>query len=177
MADEHADDPRIRNCAELWRRIPPVHFIRDENLGRVRPTSAAFNDSKDSPMSAVAAKIVVATRRDEYLFLEKFPNEGLVGFSASLARKLRQGVELAPVDGEPGDVHIFGPKPKKAVKAEFAKRSIWIVGPDAENHVVLPTARHFRRIRCLLGRLLRAPRHSFSARGAPIPQTGGPLRQ
>jgi hypothetical protein len=41
---------RLASCKRtgtLWRRIPPFHFFFDENLGRNRPSTAAFEDHPD----------------------------------------------------------------------------------------------------------------------------------
>jgi hypothetical protein len=52
--DDYSDDPSIPDDAELWRRIPPWHFVDDENLRQIRPSSAAFEDDPDgSPMSVI----------------------------------------------------------------------------------------------------------------------------
>ena len=56
-ADTLRDDPTIPDLAELWRRIPPWHLVKDDNLGRVRPSSAAFdNHPNGSPMSVLLAQ-------------------------------------------------------------------------------------------------------------------------
>jgi hypothetical protein len=47
------DDPSVLDPAELWRRIPPLHLVRDDNGQRIRISSAAFDDDDDSPMSVV----------------------------------------------------------------------------------------------------------------------------
>jgi hypothetical protein len=53
---DYSDDPTIPDDAELWRRIPPWHFVDDGNLGQIRPSSAAFEDHPDgSPMSVLLA--------------------------------------------------------------------------------------------------------------------------
>lgn len=35
----YVDDPTIDDRSELWRRIPPWHFVYDDNLGRMRPAN------------------------------------------------------------------------------------------------------------------------------------------
>lgn len=45
MSDiDYRDDPTISDDADLWRRIPPWHIVSDENIGVMRPSSAAFED-------------------------------------------------------------------------------------------------------------------------------------
>jgi hypothetical protein len=59
VPDQYTDDTSIPDEAALWRRVPPWHLIFDENLGRIRPSKAAFdNDEDDAPMSVVLADIV-----------------------------------------------------------------------------------------------------------------------
>jgi hypothetical protein len=115
MSGGYTDDPRIRGCAELWRRIHPKQFVMDGNTGRMRPSSAAFIDSSDgTPMSVLQAKIVAATGRDEYSVLRQYPGEAMVAFTARLARRLGQAVTLAQLPQEPAHSYVFGEKPKKA---------------------------------------------------------------
>ncbi len=53
----YADDPSIRDEAELLRRIPPEHVVPDQNQGAIRISSAAFKDHPNgSPMSVVLAE-------------------------------------------------------------------------------------------------------------------------
>jgi len=42
---DYVDDPTIENDSPLWRRIPPWHFVPDENLQRKRLSSAAFSNN------------------------------------------------------------------------------------------------------------------------------------
>jgi len=153
---DHADDPSIRNCSELWRRVHPTHFIFDQNLGRMRPTSQAFTDSKDgTPMSVLQARVVAATNRDEYSVLRNHPGYALVAFTARLARQLGQGVEPNPLPDEPAHTYVFGDKKKKAVKEAFAKNAVWVAKPDANNRVEVPENSRPNRGRFLLKRILR----------------------
>ena len=41
------DDPSVLDETHLYRRIHPTHFVRDENTNEVRPSSAAFTNSRD----------------------------------------------------------------------------------------------------------------------------------
>jgi hypothetical protein len=63
--DDYVDDASIADGAELWRRIPSWHFIYDENLGRMRPSTAAFEDHPNrSPMSVLLADVIFRGGRD-----------------------------------------------------------------------------------------------------------------
>ena len=55
--DEYSDDPTILDDAELWRRMPPWHFVDDRNLGQIRPSSAAIEDDPNGgPMSVILGR-------------------------------------------------------------------------------------------------------------------------
>src|SRR5438309_4307922 len=85
---DYPDDPSIPNDAILWRRIPPYHVIYDQNMGRERPTSDAFVDSPETPMSvALAAKC-----KDVDDFLKGHTGFAVVSFTAGFARLLNQRV-------------------------------------------------------------------------------------
>ena len=59
MPPPYVDDLSIKDEDALWRRIPPWHFINDENLKRIRPSSAAFEDDPDGqPMSVFVERVV-----------------------------------------------------------------------------------------------------------------------
>src|SRR5437870_136262 len=88
-----SDDPSIPDSEDLWRRIPPRHFIADENRGVIRPSSAAFEDDDDgSPMSVYLASDTPS------------PGAALVGhagfalaaITARLARECKQGIVRDP---------------------------------------------------------------------------------
>jgi hypothetical protein len=62
--DHYPDDPTIPDEADLLRRIPPRHFYLDQNLGRIRPSSAAFEDDDDEdPMSVYLSTVLKAENR------------------------------------------------------------------------------------------------------------------
>lgn len=126
----YGDDPTIANEAELWRRIPPRHFVFDENLGQVRPSSAAFDNHPDgSPMSVLLAGAVRAQSRAERDVLSGHDGFGLAAITAGLARRCDQGVAREPVPNEPVHAVVFGRKPK-SIRRKLAKGSRWAVRPD-----------------------------------------------
>jgi hypothetical protein len=58
-AKNFPDDPTVQDGVNLLRRIPPRHICFDENLGRHRPSSAAFEDDEDGdPMSVYRHDII-----------------------------------------------------------------------------------------------------------------------
>jgi len=128
--DGFCDDPTILDGAALWRRIPPWHFVTDQNLGVVRPSSAAFeNDPDDSPMSVFLAEIIEEAGRTADDTLVGHAGFALSAFTAGLARHLKQGVAPDPEPNEPAHAVVFGAKPKKSVCRVLAKKSEWVIPP------------------------------------------------
>ena len=128
----YVNDPTIRNEAARWRRIAPCHLVRDDNLGELRPTSAAFTNSSDgSPMSILIAAIVQDTGRDPSDLLKPFPGYSLASITAGLARDQNQAV-LRDTFGddptEPAHGYVAGHK-TKAVKRALSRNATWIVPP------------------------------------------------
>ena len=53
------DDPECADGVVLLGRIPKEHVLYGKNLGRVRPSSAAFEDDQDgSPMSVYRQDVI-----------------------------------------------------------------------------------------------------------------------
>ena len=124
---ETPDDPGIPNESALWRRIPPQWVIPDENLGRSRPSSAAFqNSSTDGHMSVSLADIVKQTERNEMDVLAMFPDFSLAGFSAEFARSCKQGVIRDPLPDEPAHAGVTGKK-TGSIRKRFAREAEWVV--------------------------------------------------
>lgn len=127
MAAAFTDDPTIPDTAILWRRIPPgdVYLVFDESLNRSRPSSAAFQDSKDgSPMS-----VFIADDLDgPHDALAGHDGFYLVGFSAGVARECGLSVVRDPANDPPGHAFVVGAKTKSHCR-KLARRCRWIVGP------------------------------------------------
>lgn len=131
---DYVDDPTIEDDSPLWRRIPPKHFVYDENLQCRRASSAAFSDNpKDkSPMSVVLGDEVLAASRTAESVLEGHEGFGLVSFLAGLARQFKQGIMRKPLDEEPAHAEVFGEK-TRGVRRAFAKNCQWVIRmPDGE---------------------------------------------
>jgi hypothetical protein len=122
---DYSDDPTIPNDAELWRRIPPWHFVDDGNLGQIRPSSAAFEDHPDgSPMSVLLA----VEAGDPQRALAGHQGFALASITAALARRLGLGVARDPRPDEPAHAVVFGRKNKR-ISRRLAMGSHWIVQP------------------------------------------------
>jgi hypothetical protein len=121
------DDPTIHNDAELWRRIHPAWIVPDENAGRMRVSSAAFDDSRDgSPLSVLLADVVAQTHRGPEEVLSRFEGYALAAIRAGTARSFGQGVARTPEPDEPAHASVFGPKTGKN-KRGMAKAATWVV--------------------------------------------------
>ena len=92
----YRDDPTIPNEAELLRRIAPWHFVPDDNLSRLRPSSAAFDDDKDGPMSVTLADELRQEGRSLDSALAGYTDFALASITAGLARECQQGIVRDP---------------------------------------------------------------------------------
>ncbi len=127
--DDYTDDPTILNDADLWRRIPPYHFVSDPTAGGIRISSAAFEDHPNgTPMSVFLADVVAEIERGPQDALAGHESFGLAAFTAGLARSCEQGVAREPLADEPAHAVVFGRK-TKSVSRKLAKGSRWVVPP------------------------------------------------
>lgn len=88
----YTDDPTILNSDKLWRRLRPdkFGFIFDSNIGRYRPSSAAFKDPSDRlSVNLQRLTTVEAT-------LLGHPGFGIAEFTAGLPRSQKHIVVRAP---------------------------------------------------------------------------------
>lgn len=124
------DDPTIANTANLWRRIPPEWIVWDENSGRLRPTSKAFQDHPDgTPMSVLLADVVTDSGRTAEDVLVGHSGYSLVCFCAGFARQCGQGVARDPNSDEPAHAVVFGKK-TGSVRSRLAKAASWVIYPS-----------------------------------------------
>lgn len=125
----YVDDRTIGNEAPLWRRIAPTQVVYDDNMGRCRPSTAAFQDHRDgSPMSVVLGQDVLAAGRRPESVLLGHEDFSLASISAGLTRRHGQGIRRAPLPEEPAHAEVFGKKTRSVQKA-FCRASEWIVPP------------------------------------------------
>ena len=106
-----ADDLTITDDSALWRRIPPRHFVFDQNLGRLRPSTAAFENHPDgSGMSVFLGAEVVARGRGPDDVLAGHTGYALAAITAGLARAMRQAIVRRPLVDEPAHAEVRGHK-------------------------------------------------------------------
>jgi hypothetical protein len=126
---EYHNGLTIPNEAQLLRRIPPWHFIKDENLGQIRPSSAAFdNDDDGSPMSVTWAEMLAQISRSPTDVLTGHEGFALASITAGLARECEQGVAPDPLPEDPAHAVVFGEKPKR-IRRKLAYGSYWVISP------------------------------------------------
>jgi hypothetical protein len=125
----YADDPTIPDPSELWRRIPPKQIVPDENLGGLRPSSAAFDNHRNgSPMSVHLADVLAELGRGPNTVLVGHDDFALAAITAGLARECGQGVARDPLPEEPAHGLVFGKK-TKAVRKILALGYRWVIPP------------------------------------------------
>jgi hypothetical protein len=130
-SSSYQDDPTILDEAELWRRIPPLHIVPDNNRGGLRISSAAFEDHPNgSAMSVLLGDEVLASGRDAQSVISQYPGFLLASVTAGLARSLDQGIIRKPLpDEEPAHAEVFGRK-TGSVRKKLSRGATWIIGPE-----------------------------------------------
>lgn len=127
MAGLPEHDSTISDLEVVWRRVPgwPDWTTHDENLGRRRPSSGAFEDDRDgSPMSMYLAN--GGNTIEEVL--AGHPEFGLASLRVADLRVKGLSVVRRPEPGFPSHVEVVGPK-KHNVRSFLAKASQWVVEP------------------------------------------------
>ena len=121
----HKDDETIRSDERLLRRIHPTQVIPDENLGRRRPTSAAFHDFELSVeiASSLEARSLPLTHS-----LAGHPGFFLASITAKIARDHAQLVCRDPIPGNASHALIVGKKSHRIQKS-LAVAAEWIAFP------------------------------------------------
>ena len=127
------DDLSIQDETELMRRIPPWHFVRDDNLGTIRPSSAAFEDDDDNdPMSVYLATVLAAEQRDTNTVLAGHGGYALASITAGIARSKNQTVHPDPLPEETSHAVVCGDKrsgSNNSAKKVFARSAKWVISP------------------------------------------------
>lgn len=123
------DDPTVADEVLLLRRIPPWHFIKDDNAGARRPSSAAFEDDDDGdPMSVYRTDVIEAEGGQPVRVMRGHDGFGLVSLLAGAVRHKKQTVHPDPLTNEKSHTQVCGPK-TKATKKYFVRRSNWVISP------------------------------------------------
>lgn len=127
------DDPSIEDDTGLLRRVPPWHFIMDQNLSRTRPSSAAFEDDDDNdPMSVCLATVLAAEDRNPESVLAGHNGYASASITAGLARAHDQTVHPDPLPEESAHAVVCGDK-KTSVKRAFSRTAVWIIEPHLKS--------------------------------------------
>ena len=116
------DDPTIADEDDLWRRVTPDWVLRDENEGRVRPSSAAF---RDPSLSVLLAR---DDNPDRALTGWRERGFGLAAIRAGLARSHRQTVCREPTPQDPSHAIVEGKK-KRVCDDILALAAVWVGTP------------------------------------------------
>jgi len=127
---ELVDDDSIGPTVQLWRRVPPRvpprpdYTVFDHSLGRIRPSSLAFDDPE---MSAYVAEELSGPEE----ILEGHDGFGIAAITAQDVRDLGLKIVRCPKP-HPAHVCVYGINERKAGKRiaqKLAKLSTWIIEP------------------------------------------------
>lgn len=124
------DDPTIPDESLVYRRVPPLHIVPDDNAGGLRPSSAAFGNDRDGdPMSVVLGDELERLARDPASVLGGHPGFALAQFVARLPRQLSQRVCRTPQPEEPAHGSVAGDKPRRIMRA-LQRGAGWAIAPE-----------------------------------------------
>ncbi|MGH8188399.1 MAG: hypothetical protein ACREUC_17705 [Steroidobacteraceae bacterium] len=121
------NDDTIANAESLLRRVPGRWWVYDDNLGRRRPTTAAFDDIE---MSVALETTLRARGYPPTAVLNSHEGFGLVSITAGLAREHGQAVARDPLPDDPAHAIVYGRK-TDAARKRFSRECVCIVDPAA----------------------------------------------
>lgn len=122
----------MANESALLRRIPRMHFHFDQKLGRLRPSSAAFEDDDDGdPMSVYRGEVIESEGSDIRRVMIGHSGFALASLTAGQVRSKNQTVFADPLPEESSHAKICGPKPT-SVQRWFAREAVWVIPPPTE---------------------------------------------
>jgi hypothetical protein len=121
------DDPRIPDSAELWRRIPPDWVTWDDEQQRLRPSSQAFKNHRES--GAISVFLANAISGPEYALQPPNENFYLASITAGFARSVGLAVTAdPPVPDVIGHAWLKGLRSNKT-SLKLARGARWVVAP------------------------------------------------
>ena len=124
------DDSTVADGVALLRRVPPKHVILDEKLGRLRPSSAVFEDDEDDdPMSVYRRDVIEAEGGDIRRVMFGHEGYALAFLTAGQVRLKSQTVHPNPLPEESSHTQVCGPKPK-GTRRWFAEQAEWAIAPQ-----------------------------------------------
>lgn len=121
------NDETIADTDQLLRRVPGNWWVDDENLGRRRPTSAAFDDKE---MSVALESSLRGRGEQPMAVLRGHEGFGLVAITAGLARQLGQAVARDPLPNDPDHAIVYGKK-TKSVQKRLSRECLCILDPNS----------------------------------------------
>lgn len=119
------NDDTIADAERLLRRVPPLWWIFDDNLGCHRPSTAAFDAEE---MSVSLASSLVAFWQPLTTVLAGHEGYALVAITAGLARQGGQAVARDPIPENPHHGVVFGKKPR-SLRNAFKRQCECIYDP------------------------------------------------
>lgn len=131
--DDFQDDSTILSDDQLLRRVPPwpnmVKF--DENLQKLRPTSACFSDEDGGVQLSVTLETPLLESGFTHQDAARFEGFGVARVSADRARNMStpcQKLVRNPTDDDPHHALVVGEK-SKSQKRKIAQAAELVITP------------------------------------------------
>ncbi len=126
-----ADDDSILDDDNLYRRVPDVQIVPDDNTGELRPTSKAFqNESGQKAMSVSHALKLEKHGGKPHDLIRNYPHCCLASITAGLTRTHNQIVYYDEIEEDISHTHVEGKK-TKGCRRTFSKQAVWIIPPNS----------------------------------------------
>ena len=117
------DDAAIGDNETVYRRISELFVQRDQNLGRLRPSTQAFRQG--GPDGLVSVYLCSETTPEAVM--SEGPERWLATIEVGALRELGLGIVRSPSDGGPGHCDITGRKTRGALR-RIAASAKWVPG-------------------------------------------------
>jgi hypothetical protein len=106
----------------LLRRIHPLQIVEDKNLGRRRPSSAAFTDPE---LSTDSEALLEKHGLDSSFCIQNHAGYSLARVEVQFARASGMEVTNTPKERNPAHTDVIGKK-TEATQRKFAKHATWV---------------------------------------------------
>jgi len=125
------DDPSIQDTVRLFRRIHPVHIVKDDDTGLLRFSTAAF---RDEDLSINIEEYLLRQGLTSIDCLRGYPQHLLMSLQAGACRRLNQAVCHDPKEHSASHGLVYGNKNRKT-QLWLVDLAQWVHPPEAPEHL------------------------------------------
>jgi hypothetical protein len=120
------DDTTIGDEERLFRRVPVIQLVPDEDTGLARVSSCAFRDRE---LSVYIESVLTESGRSAESCLRNYDVHKLVSITAANARQFNQAVCRNPLPEEPSHGLVYGSKNNSKISRGLSSLAAWVIPP------------------------------------------------